>query len=128
MSSSRAIVNKFLAIGTTPPGKPVNDQTVSGDMSADIIGPVTFLDKIDNLTYQVSWTSSTAVGTISVQGSADGINFIDLTFNPTLTQPASNNGSYLINLALIPFMYVRLKYTRSSGTGTMAVYLNAKGV
>lgn len=125
MSSSRAIVNKYLAIGSitafpTP-------AAVSGDMSADITGPITVLDKIDQVCYQVTWTSSNAIGVISVQGSADGVTFNDITFNPALTQPASNNGSYLINLALIPFMYVRLKYTRTSGSGTLVVYLNAKG-
>lgn len=97
-------------------------------MAASITSPTTQIDKIDQLCYQVSWTSSNAVGVISVQGSVDNENFIDLTFTPVLTQPNSDNGSYLINLSLIPFPYIRLKYTRTSGTGNMKVYLSAKGL
>ena len=124
MSSVRSTIKSTYAIGNiTQP----NPALVSGSMSADITGPVTQIDKIDQVAYQVSWTSTTAVGTISVQGSIDGVNFIDLTFNPVLSQPSSNSGSYLINLSLLPFPLIRLKYTRTSGTGALTVYLSAKG-
>lgn len=96
-------------------------------MAASITGPTTTLVTGDQVCYQVAWTSSNAVGTISVQGSVDGTTWNDLTFDPVLAQPASNNGAYLINLALIPFPYIRLKYTRVSGTGTLDVWLSAKG-
>ena len=125
MSSVRSIIKSTYAIGDTTA---INPALVSGDMSADIIGPVTVIDKIDMVCYQVSWTSSNAVGTISVQGSIDNSTWDDLTFNPALAQPNSNNGAYLINLALIPFPYIRLKYTRGSGTGDLTVYLSAKGL
>lgn len=124
MSSVRSIIKSTYAIGTTTGQNPA---LVSGSMGANIIGPVTNIDKVDQMCYQVVWTSSNAIGTISVQGSVNGTTFEDLTFNPVLAQPASNNGSYLINLALIPFTYIRLKYTRTSGTGSMTVYLSAKG-
>lgn len=125
MSAKRFIIKKAYLIGTTTG---VNPAQVSGDMSADIIGPVTQIDTGDQVCYQVSWTSTTAVGVISVQGSVDGVNFVDLTFSPTLTQPASNSGGYLINMALIPFPLIRLKYTKSSGSGSLVVYMSAKGV
>lgn len=96
-------------------------------MGADIVGPVTTITTGDQVCYQVAWTSSNAVGVISVQGSVDGVTFYDLTFTPALTQPNSNNGGYLINLALVPFPNIRFKYTRTSGTGTMTVSLSAKG-
>jgi hypothetical protein len=88
LSAVRSIYKKHLIgdinnIITTP--------LVSGDMSANIIGPVTVVDKIDQVCYQVSWVSMDAVGTISVQGSIDNENFEDLTFNPILMQPSSNN-------------------------------------
>jgi hypothetical protein len=125
LSAVRSIYKKHLIgdinnIITTP--------LVSGDMSANIIGPVTVVDKIDQVCYQVSWVSMDAVGTISVQGSIDNENFEDLTFNPILMQPSSNNGSYLINLALIPFPYIRLKYTMISGSGNLNVWGSGKGV
>lgn len=125
MSSVRSIIKSSYIIGSLTG---VHPALVSGSMAADIVGPTTVVDKIDQVCYQVSWTSSNAVGVISVQGSVDGTNFDDLTFNPVLTQPASNNGAYLINLALCPFSYVRLKYTRTSGTGSLVVYMSAKGL
>jgi hypothetical protein len=124
MSSVRSIIKTMYLIGTTTGPNPA---LVSGDMSADVVGPVTVIDKIDQVCYQVAWTSSDAIGTISVQGSVDGSTFIDLTFSPALTQPSSDNGSYLVNLALTPFSYIRLKYTRTSGSGDLQVYLSAKG-
>jgi hypothetical protein len=98
LSAVRSIYKKHLIgdinnIITTP--------LVSGDMSANIIGPVTVVDKIDQ---------------------------VCLTFNPILMQPSSNNGSYLINLALIPFPYIRLKYTMISGSGNLNVWGSGKGV
>lgn len=94
------------------------------------------LDMIDNVAFDVKWTSSNAVGVISVQATNDPLavsstpdsaNWNDLTFDPILTQPNSNNGAYMINLALVPFTYIRLKYTRTSGTGNLTVYASAKG-
>lgn len=126
MSSVRSIIKSFYAVGSVT-GPVATRAAVSGTMAANIIGPTTQIDKIDQVCYQISWTSSDAVGVISIQGSVDGVNFIDLTFDPVLTQPNSNNGSYLVNLALIPFPYVRPKYTRTSGTGNMTIYLSAKG-
>ena len=124
MSSVRSTIKSTYAIGSTSQPNPA---LVSGDMSADIIGPVTQIDKIDQVAYQVSWVGPDAVGIISVQGSIDGVNFINLTFNPPLAQPASDNNSYLINLALLPFPLIRLKYTRTSGSASLMVYLSAKG-
>lgn len=126
MSSTRTIIRTYYAVGDTT--DITHPAAVSGSMAADITGPVTVLDKVDQLCYQVQWTSANAVGTISVQGSVDNVTFHDITFDPELTQPNSNNGGYLINLALIPFTYVRFKYTRSSGTGSMTVTMSVKGV
>ncbi len=119
MSSSRAIVKTFQMIGGT--------QGVSGSMAASITSAATILDKIDQVAIQIAWTSSDAVGTIAVQGSVDGLQWDDVPFSPALPQPSSNNNSYMIALAEIPFMYIRVKYTRTSGTGTLSAKLSAKG-
>lgn len=97
-------------------------------MSVSITGPTTKLDMIDQIAYQVAWESSDAVGVISVQGSVDNVTFYDLTFDPVLAQPDSDNGGYLIDLTWIPFMYIRLKYTKTSGEGTLTATMSAKGV
>lgn len=135
MSSSRAIIKSLYAIGDVDA---INPAKVDGDMSADISGPVMTLDKVDGFSLQVKWTSSDAVGVISVQGSNDprlsqpgfdpnSAQWDSLTFDPELDQPNSNNGQYMISLALVPFTYARLFYDRTSGTGTMTVYASAKG-
>ncbi len=126
MSSVRGLIKSSYLIGIVT-GVTNLRALVSGTMGASITGPTTQIDKLDNICYQVSWTSSNAVGVISVQGSIDGTNFVDLTFTPALTQPNSDDGSYLINLADVPFPLIRVKYTRTSGTGNMKVYLSAKG-
>ena len=125
MSAKRAIVKTYLAIGTPSAASPT---TVNGSMASNIVGPISTIDVVDQVCYQVTWTSTNAVGVFSIQGSVDGVNFTDLTFNPPLAQPASNNGTYLVNLALIPFPYIRPNYIATSGTGSMTVYYSAKGV
>jgi hypothetical protein len=124
MSAKRSIIKTYRAIGLLTG---LNPAAVSGTMAADIVGPTTTIDLIDQIAFQIAWTSSNAIGVISVQGSVDNVTFNDLTFSPVLAQPASNNGGYLVNLALIPFPYIRVKYTRTSGTGNMTVSMSAKG-
>lgn len=126
MSSVRARIKTAYLIGDTTPSLPTTAK-VSGDMSDDIVGPITEIANIDQVCYYVAWTSADAVGIISIQGSVDGTNFEDLTFTTPLAQPDSNNGSYLVNLALLPFSYIRPVYTRTSGSGDLVVSLSAKG-
>lgn len=137
MSSSRAIIKAFPAIGNVD--DPTYPAKVDGDMSADIIGPVMILDKVDQLSIQIKWTSSNAVGVIQVQGSndprlanpnfdPDNAQWDAITFDPELAQPASNNGQYLINMALVPFTYARVFYDRTSGIGTLTANVSAKGL
>ena len=125
MSSARYLIKTYYAIGDTTAR--ANPSAVSGDMSASITGPTTQISNLDQVCYQVAWTSSDAVGVLAVQGSVDNVTFYDLTFAPALAQPNSDNGGYLINLALCPFPYVRMTYTRTSGSGTLSVILSAKG-
>lgn len=131
MSSARGIIKTYYAIGDTsfvPNNYITNVPPVSGDMSADITGPVTVLDRMDQVCIQIDWTSSDAIGVISIQGSVNGVDFYDLTFDDPIAQPASNDGGYLVNLALIPFTYLRVFYDRTSGSGDMNVYISCKGV
>jgi len=105
-------------------------------MGGDITSTPIDVQNIDNVGLQVAWTSANAVGVISVQGSLDykptnpptAGTWYDLTFDPALTQPASDNGGYLINLNQVPYTWLRLKYTRTSGTGTLTAYACGKMV
>lgn len=127
MSGRKNSLGPVYIIGTTADGA-----LVSGTMAADITGPVTDVQWLDNMGLQVIWTSSDAVGTIEVQGSNNWDphlqtgDFEALTFSPALDQPASDNGSYLVNVNQFPFKYLRVFYDRSSGSGTLKVWLTGK--
>ena len=130
MSAKRGILKTFAAIGNTVASAAnPNPAKVSGDMSANIIGPSTTIDIMDQVCYQVHWTG-TPTGTINIQGSVDNSTWDTLdpaSFTPPIINPAGSAGGQLINLALTPFPYIRLIYTAASGSGTMTCNMSAKG-
>ena len=81
----------------------------------------------DNMGLEVTWTG-TPTGTFSVMVSNSGSTFYALTFNPTLAQPAGSAGGYAVNLNQLPFQYLMLEYTNSSGTGSLNVYGQTKAM
>lgn len=124
MSSTRSALVNFKAIGVVADGA-----KVEGDMSADIIGPSTNITYQDQVCIRVAWTASvgSGIGVIKVQGSLDNSNFEDITFTPALTQPNADDGSYLINMALVPFNFIRVFYDRTSGSGSLTANISTKG-
>lgn len=107
---------------------------VAGVMSTNLVSTITSAQYQDNIGIQIKWTSSDAVGTITVEASINydphlGTgDFVALTFDPALAQPSSDNGSYLINLNQLPYVYYRVSYARSSGTGVLDVWFASKEV
>lgn len=103
-------------------------------MGATITSEPTNVEFLDNIGLQIAWTSANAVGTITIQGSNTYVKspaagtWFDLTFSPSLTQPASNNGDYGISINQFPWAWLRVVYTRSSGTGTLTATLSAKEI
>lgn len=81
----------------------------------------------DNLGLQVKFTG-TPTGTLTVNCSIDNVNFIPLTFTPALTQPTGGVLSYLVSLNQLPYPYLQVSYTNSSGSGTLSVYLSCKAL
>jgi len=129
-------------MSTRPYLKP--EQVITnGDMSADITSDVTILQQKSLVCYQLSWTGTSPVGTVSVQGSndyslnADGsVNdpgtWTTLTLNvngtPSTTISISgNSGDELIDPIGPTGLYaIRLIYTFVSGTGTLQSFIAAK--
>jgi hypothetical protein len=103
-------------------------------MGATITASPTNVEFLDNIGLHVVWSSSNAVGTITVEGSntynpnTGAGTWFALTFSPVLTQPASNNGDYGISINQFPWSWLRVVYTRVSGTGTLTVTLSAKEI
>ena len=95
MGSTKRVIERFPSI-------------VDGDMSGDLESEITNALYLDNVGIQVSWTSTDAVGTIAVEASINWDphlqtgDFVPLTFDPALSQPNSDDGSFLINLNQLP--------------------------
>ena len=79
------------------------------------------ISRMDNGGLEINYVG-TATGTIQIMCSNSGVNFYALTFNPVLAQPSGVSGGYLINLNQVPFRYVMIQYTNSSGSGTLTAF------
>lgn len=106
------------------------------DMSAtNNTTPVNIL-YLDNIGLEFSWPATGSPnGTIAIQcsNSYDPIlnpsaTFYTVTPSPAVTNPAGSAGSFATTLSQLPYAWMRVLYTRSSGgTGaTLSIYLTAK--
>lgn len=94
---------------------------VAQSLSASFFGPVTNVQSYIGAGYTAIWSGS-AVGTMIVQNSSDGVNFVNLAPMDTLVlNNASDFGEMIINCTGLTF--IRPSYTSSSGTGTMTINL-----
>lgn len=100
---------------------------VSGTMSGTnvIYTNIQDISNTDNQGLEITWTG-TPTGTIEVMCSESGAAFYALTFDPVITQPAGAAGGYLIDLNQVPWRYLMIKYTNSSGSGLMTIWLGSK--
>ncbi len=112
-----------------------NDSIVSaGDMSASINSDSTYLDQVVLASIQAVW-SGAPVGTIKVQlsndvgadlnGNGSVSNWTDVSGSSVSTGGSAN--SYIWELPNIGARWVRLVYTRVSGTGTLNARRTIKG-
>lgn len=67
------------------------------------------------------WTG-TPDGTIHIQGSNDGINFVEI--NSQATGGAA--GQHLLNVERQHYKFVKVNYTATSSTGSLTAYVSAK--
>lgn len=106
-------------------------------MSSSIISDVTIIDNISVISYDISWSGTSPVGTMSVQVSntyRENSNSTavaiagDWTSLPLSSTPsiASNSGNGAIDIDVTGFNAIRLVYNFISGTGTMNAWLSAK--
>lgn len=110
---------------------------VNGDMSGDVTSSVTNIEFIDNVGVQLNFTG-TPTGTFKIQVSADykqnsqGVvtnagNWIDLSFSTTPSASGSASQIY-IDMTQLSAPYIRVKYVRASGSGTLNGYIVGKQV
>ena len=105
-------------------------------MSGNLTSAVTILQSLTLVSYSLSWTGTSPVGTVLVQVSNDyslnangTVNNAGTWTTLTLSTSASvsgNTGTGFINLGTVAAYAIRLLYTATSGTGNLNVVINAK--
>lgn len=103
-----------------------NILVASGDMSADITSASESLLHIFGYCVQVQWSGTSPVGTLTLEASNDGASWS--TVDGSLDDVYGDSGSGIYHVTDVFYPYVRLKYTRTSGTGTLNATINLKGV
>ena len=110
----------------------------AGDMSGDLTSTVVGIQGLDNLAVQMNVLSGTPTGTFSIELSADhqeqngnvtsSGTWIAMSLPSTPLVTAGSPSSIMVALNQVPALYMRVKYTRTSGTGTCDVVVVGKGL
>lgn len=106
-------------------------------MAASITSSVTDVRYLDNLLYQVIWTG-TPTGTFDLQCSLDYqvgsgstvLNSGTWSSIPlsSVVNPSGSASNTIIYIIEMPAPFLRLVYTRTSGTGTLTAYISGKAI
>lgn len=107
----------------TTAGNSAPSGNASGAMAATntIYSNILGLGQTDSQGLEVNWTG-TPTGVLSVKVSNSGKNFYSLTFSPAIAQPAGSAAGEVIALQQIPFRFMYLVYTNTSGTGVLTAW------
>lgn len=118
---------------------PVFQNITAQSMGANITSAVTDISYLDNVGIELVWSAgSSPVGLISVEGSIDYFqdnlgnvvrtgNWTALTLSPS-PAVSGNTGTILLDMNQLSFPFIRVKYTRTSGSGTLNGYICGKQV
>lgn len=106
--------------------------------ASSITSIVTNIQNLDNFGIQLTWAGASPVGVVSVQTSisynqdAEGNvtsvgswDTIPITPTPSVS---GNTGSMTIDMNQIPSPWIRVVYTKTSGTGILNSYICGKAV
>ncbi len=98
----------------------------AGDMSQATLtaGPQT-IPYLDNVAFQANWTGA-PTGDFAVEASLDGVNYVGIPMSAPVTAAGSPDVA-MFYLYQLPFQYVKVVYTKGSGTGSLDIYWMAKG-
>jgi hypothetical protein len=104
--------------------KPFDAVSAATDQTSD----ATDVQYADNIGFVVTWTGS-PVGELFVDVSndkeAEPTNWSPLDFGSDILIPGSDT-SHTINLQFLPYSKIRVRYIRTSGTGTLTVAMTTK--
>ena len=109
---------------------------VNGDMSGDLTSAITITQKLSMISYSIAWNGTSPVGVITVEVSNDyAVNSDGTVANPgtwnalplsVTCNVTGNSDTGFIDIDATAGYALRVKYTRTSGTGTMQVTVAAK--
>ena len=110
--------------------KLIDAQSMAGDVTSSVVG----IKFTDNISIQMSFTG-TPTGVFDVQVSNDydpnlptqTATWSSLTLSATPVASGSGD-SILMDLTQVPAPFIRVKYTRTSGSGTLNATIAAKGI
>lgn len=108
--------------------------TSAGDMSGDVTSSAVDVRYLDSAALQAVWSNgSTPVGVLTVQGSVNygqpGVTAAWTTISLSATLNVSgSSGSAIADLTQITYPYVRMVYTRSSGSGSLDIWVSGKEI
>lgn len=108
----------------------VNGVAVNGtSMGASITTDAVKMEWEDNAGIHVKWTG-TPTGTLSVEVNLDpdNLDWQAITFTPTPDQPGGSSGGDFFDVYGTAAAWIRLKYTRVSGTGALYAKIALKSV
>jgi hypothetical protein len=98
-------------------------------MGASFVSDAVKLEFEDNVGIQAVWTGTpTGVLTVEVSMDPDILGWQTIPFTPTPAAPSGSAGSDWFELNQSPAAFVRLKYVRTSGTGTINAKIALKSV
>jgi hypothetical protein len=95
-------------------------------MGADVTSSSFDITYTDNIGIQLIFTG-TPTGNFYVQGTIDESNWSNLSFDATPTAAGAGD-THLLNISLAPYKKLRVFYDRTSGTGSLTVYVMAKSI
>ena len=106
------------------------------DISTDQTSNFTSIEFLDNCGILCHWTGTSPVGEIIIEVSSDASNNSS-TFTPTNWFPldfgtaitvSGNDDTANINMNQLPYVWLRARYSRTSGTGNLTMTLFTKMV
>jgi hypothetical protein len=99
------------------------------DMGASFNGDPVKLQFEDNLGIQCAWTGTpTGIVTVQVSLDYDNLGWQTMIFSPTPSQPSGSAGNNWFEINQSPAAWVRVIYTRTSGTGLFSAKIALKSV
>lgn len=97
----------------------------AGDLTADYTSPVLDIGEFLGYALQCIYSGGTPVGTIQVQGSNDGVNWVDI---PNSSATSFAVSSHMFNLFGACWDKARVKFTAGGGSaGSLKIVAQCKG-